>query len=232
MSGRTPSKTGQQVRRVQVRPRPDAPRGGDRRANRWAAVLVAVVAVIAAVIGYAISRGGGSDDATSGAAGYDVGDPGPGQQAPEFTLPATTGEQISLTDYRGSTVLLYFQEGLMCQPCWDQMRDLERAADEVRAAGVDQMLAITSDPIDLVTRKVGDDALSTPTLSDPDLAVSRSYQTNLFGMMGDSRNGHSFILVGPDGTIQWRADYGGAPDFTMYVPVDQLLSDLETGRQS
>ena len=64
-----------------------------------------------------------------------------------------------------------------------------------------------------------------------DLAVSRQYSTNQYGMMGDSRNGHSFVLVGPTGDIQWRADYGGAPDYTMYIPVEQLMADLRAGRQ-
>ncbi len=48
-------------------------------------------------------------------------------------------------------------------------------------------------------------------------------------MMGDDRDGHSFILVGPDGTIRWRADYGGAPKYSMYVPVQRLLADLASG---
>lgn len=30
--------------------------------------------------------------------------------------------------------------------------------------------------------------------------------------------------------IQWRADYGGAPDYTMHVAVDDLLADLKAGR--
>ena len=47
-------------------------------------------------------------------------------------------------------------------------------------------------------------------------------------MMGD-RNGHSFILVGKDGRIRWRADYGGAPKYTMFVPDDRLLADLRAG---
>jgi hypothetical protein len=48
-------------------------------------------------------------------------------------------------------------------------------------------------------------------------------------MMGSSRDGHSFVLIGPDGRIRWRADYGGAPDYTMYVPVANLLADLRKG---
>jgi len=41
--------------------------------------------------------------------------------------------------------------------------------------------------------------LSTPVLSDPTLTVSVSYHANDYGMMGTSRDGHTFILVGPDG---------------------------------
>ncbi|MGT2467877.1 hypothetical protein ACVOMV_28040 (plasmid) [Mesorhizobium atlanticum] len=48
-------------------------------------------------------------------------------------------------------------------------------------------------------------------------------------MMGDARNGHSFIVVGPDGRIKWRADYGGAPDYTMFVPAKNLVADLRRG---
>ena len=71
--------------------------------------------------------------------------------------------------------------------------------------------------------------LTTPVLSDPDLAVSQQYGANQYGMMGASRDGHTFILVGPDGIIRWRADYGGAPNYTMYVPVQTLLADLQAG---
>lgn len=224
MSGKTAREA-----RQQRPPQADATSAGRRT---WLIILAAVLAIAAGtfVVVNATSDDEASPDGQD--VDYDIGSPGIGEQAPDFTLAATTGDQISLADYRDSTVLLYFQEGLMCQPCWDQMRDLEQAADDVEAAGIDHMLAITTDPIDLVTRKVADDDLVTPTLSDPDLSVSRTYETNKYGMMGESRNGHSFILVGPDGTIQWRADYGGEPDYTMYVAVDDLLADLEAGRQS
>ncbi len=60
------------------------------------------------------------DDPAAARAGktvsYDIGDPGPGQCAPDFTLPSTTDGQIALSRL-GKTVLSYFQEGLMCQPC-------------------------------------------------------------------------------------------------------------------
>ena len=55
----------------------------------------------------------------------------------------------------------------------------------------------------------------------------RTWSRPARGMMGDSRNGHTFLLVAPDGTITWRADYGGAPKYTMFLPVDRVLADLK-----
>ena len=70
--------------------------------------------------------------------------------------------------------------------------------------------------------------LSTPVLSDPDLTVSKAYHASEYGMMGTSRDEHTFILGKPDGSIGWRADYGGAPRYAMFVPTADLLADLKT----
>ena len=164
--------------------------------------------------------------AVGGKTDYQIGQPAAGRTAPGFSLAASTGKPVSLSSYRGKNVLLFFQEGIGCQPCWDQIRDLEKDTAKLHAAGIDAIVSITSSPADLVAQKVLDDRLSTPVLSDPDLAVSRQYAANSFGMMGDSRDGHSFMLVGPDGRIRWRADYGGAPNYTMYLPVDRMLADM------
>jgi peroxiredoxin Q/BCP len=145
---------------------------------------------------------------------------------------SSAGGTVSLTSLQGKSTLLYFQEGLTCQPCWDQIKDLERSSAAVKAAGVDQVVSITTDPADLIAQKTSDEGLTTPVLSDPDLAVSRAYHANDYGMMGDSRNGHTFLLVDPQGQITWRADYGGPPDFTMFVPVSQLLADLKSASSS
>lgn len=197
----------------------------------WGLSKKVVVAVGAAVVAlgaiYWINTDGESESV--GKFKFQVGDPGPGQAAPPIRLSSNLLGTFDLAEQRGTTVLLYFQEGLMCQPCWDQINDIEKNPDDFRALGIDMIVSITTDPADLVQTKVFDEALQTPVLSDPDLAVSRAYNTNKYGMMGDSRNGHSFILVGPDGFIRWRADYGGAPDYTMYLPAADLLADLRRG---
>lgn len=205
-----------------------APRPWFRRPPVW--VALAVVAALGTLFVIFTNAGGGNSTASGRGPSFVVGSPGPGQPAPDFSLASASGGTVSLGDYRGRNVLLYFQEGLMCQPCWTQITDLEKAGDAVKAAGVDDIVSITTDRVDLLGQKVRDEGITgTPVLSDPNLAVSQAYGTNGHGMMGGERNGHSFILVGPDGKIRWRADYGGAPDYTMYVPTDQLLADLRDG---
>jgi len=196
--------------------------------NVLAAVIIGVI-LLAGV--FVITHRGARSAGPAAAAGpaYQVGRPGPGQLAPPVQLPSTRGGTFSLASLRGQTVLLYFQEGLTCQPCWDQLKDLEGHQTQLRALGITQMASITTDPLDQLRQKASDEGLHTAVLSDPNLTVSSAYNANRYGMMGTSRDGHTFILVGPSGRILWRADYGGAPNYTMYVPVNQLLQAMRTG---
>jgi hypothetical protein len=67
-------------------------------------------------------------------------------------------------------------------------------------------------------------------LTDPTMAVIRAYEANKYGMMSKSRAGHTFVLVDGTGRIVWRADYGGAPNYTMHVSVEELFTDLQATR--
>ena len=198
-----------------------------RKTAIMAGVVAALAAVFFVILGTQPTTPTGSGQAS---AGYAVGSPAPGARAPDFSLPSTSGNTVNLSDYRGKAVLLFFHEGIGCQPCWDQIRDFDSAGAQLQSAGIDKLLTITSGPVDLIAQKMADDKLSAVALADTRLDVSRTYGANKYGMMGDSRDGHSLILVGPDGRIQWRADYGGPPNYTMYVPVARVLSDLQAGR--
>jgi peroxiredoxin Q/BCP len=83
--------------------------------------------------------------------------------------------------------------------------------------------------MDQLKQKVADENIRTPVLSDPTMDVSRTYGANQYGMMGDSADGHTFLIVGKDGAIKWRADYGGSPNYTMYVPISNLVEDIKRG---
>ncbi|MFJ8814816.1 peroxiredoxin family protein [Amycolatopsis thermoflava] len=240
-SGKTAKRSpeAQRARQIQTRQRQQAKTARSvhearRDPSRRPVIVGVLVTVLAVTVLYLIYQGsqGKQNTATGGGSGFKhvAGQPGIGTAAPAFTLTSDTGKQVSLADFRGKNVLLYFQEGLSCQPCWDQIRDLEQNKAALTGAGVTEVVSITTDPATLIGQKVSDEKLSTPVLSDPDLAVSRAYQANSYGMMGDMRDGHSFILVGPDGTIRWRADYGGAPDYTMFLPTQKVLADLTAER--
>ncbi|MBA3781246.1 MAG: redoxin domain-containing protein [Nocardioides sp.] len=207
--------------------------------KRQALLRVGVALTVLIVIGvlFTIFRSANQNPeaGVSGGSGkyiYQTGKPGVGQAAIDFSLPSTRGGTAGLSDFKGKTVLTYWHEGLGCQPCWDQIRAFEDDPDVLKAAGIDEFVSITSGPVDALAQKMADDGLTSTTLADTDLAVSRQYQMNQFGMMGDSRDGHSFALIGPDGQILWRADYGGAPNYTMFVPVDTLLEQLKAGLRS
>ena len=230
---KTPPTAASRRRNGQAAVRSAALASQQRRGRAITAAMVVAVAAVAVVVLYLVFRSApGATHSAGAGSGYPhvAGDPKAGTAAPAFTLTSGDGKPVSLADYRGRTVLLYFQEGLSCQPCWDQIGDLEHNQAALRAAGVDAVVSITTDRADLIGRKAADEKLATPVLSDPDLAVSHAYDANKYGMMGDMRDGHSFVLVGPDGTIEWRADYGGAPKYTMFLPTDKMLADLTAER--
>ncbi|MDP9367638.1 MAG: peroxiredoxin family protein [Chloroflexota bacterium] len=230
-SGTPPRAAGQRAKAGIVSPDRRPLLGGHRRAHRGlggGAKVALVLAGAVAVLG-AIFYSNAADRTSGGDYPFQVGDPGLGQPAPMIQLPSTDGTTFDLGAQRGQTVLLYFQEGVMCQPCWTQITDIEANWAAFEGLGVDKMVSITNDPLDVLEQKVEDEGISTPVLADPDLAVSRRYEANQYGMMGTTRAGHSFVLVDENGVVKWRADYGGAPNYTMYLPVERLVADMRDG---
>ena len=193
----------------------------------WWLLGGAAVLVIGTIVGLVAL--GSSGQPGAGSAAFQVGSPGPGAQAPQIVLGATDGSQFDLSANRGKTVLLFFQEGIGCEPCWTQLKDIEANWKEFQAAGIDKVVTITGDSLPALKQKVAIEGLTMPVLADPGLRVSQTYNANRYGMMGTSADGHSFIIVAPDGTIRWRADYGGPPDYTMYVAIPSLLADMKAG---
>lgn len=204
------------TRRVAVSPR--------RRSRVPVRVLLGIVGIGMLVVGiaaYNTLSGGGQQIVP-----YDVGRPGPGDIAPDFTLTAAGGSPFHLAAARGKQVLLYFHEGLGCDPCWRQIDAIQADLARFRALGIDEVIAVSADPAAAQAQRAQRTGISLPALADPDRAVSDAYGTLAYGMMNGALPGHTFILIGPDGRIRWRADYGGPPSFTMFVADDTLLAEL------
>ncbi len=200
-----------------------------QRQQRQHRLVIQVVAVAAAASLGLFVLYIRSTSTHSTAAAPEAGVVGAGQAAPQIRLPATSGATFDLGAEKGKTVLLYFQEGVGCEPCWKQIHDIEADWASFKAAGIDELVSIAGNKLDQLKQKVDDEQLTTPVVADPDLTLGATYKANQFGMMGTSAYGHTFIVVGPDGTITWRADYGGQPNYTMYVKPADVLRDLKTG---
>jgi len=198
------------------------------KARRRLAIKVLIGAVAVGALLFGIFR---SHRATgrSASSRFQAGQPGVGAPARPVRLSSTKGGQFDLAAEKGKTVMLYFQEGVGCEPCWTQIRDIEANTAKFQALGIDELVSITGNDLGALRQKAADEHLNTPVLADPGLTVSKTYHANDFGMMGTGADGHTFIVVGPDETIRWRADYGGAPNYTMYVSIDQLTADLRGG---
>lgn len=123
----------------------------------FAALIALVVAggLVALYVG--TDRGSGSTGrsgpGTAGAYAFQVGKPGVGQSAPPVRLASTAGGTFDLASQQGHTTLLYFQEGLTCQPCWDQLADIQKHAAAFKAAGVDTIISVTTDPLDALRQR-------------------------------------------------------------------------------
>lgn len=214
----------------------------ERRARklRQGAAGGAFVAVALLAVLFVFNAGGGAggsanagtgSEATAGSGKYPfaVGKPGPGKNAPVLQLGSTAGGRYDLASRKGKTVLLYFHEGLMCQPCVQQISDIEANWSKFQALGIDEMVAISGDELENLQQAASDTGLKTPMLSDPAVEQSAAWEANKYGMMGDTANGHSFVVIDPEGRIKWRADYGGKPKYTMFIPSADLLADLKRG---
>jgi peroxiredoxin len=225
MSTRTPSRSRSGQRRQAAK----AARAAEarRRQLRRLMIWVAAIAVVAGGGLFLLLRSGGGGDSSNPT--FAVGRPGPGVAAPPIQLDSTSGGSFDLAAERGKTVLLYFQEGIGCQPCWKQIQDIEKNWKQYQSLGINEFVSIAGNPMNNLRQKASDEGIATPVLADPDLSLGKTYSANQYGMMGSSAYGHSFIVVGPDGNIEWRADYGGAPNYTMYVQSSALLKDLRKG---
>ncbi len=97
-----------------------------------------------------------------------------GSEAPEFTLPEAAGRQISLADYRGRNVIVYFYPRAATPGCTTEACDFRDNLASLQASGY-EVLGISPDAPEALAEFTGDFALTFPLLSDEDHTVARAY---------------------------------------------------------
>ncbi len=128
----------------------------------------------------------------------------PGDTAPDFTLPDADGEPVSLRDYRGKRVIVYFYPAAMTPGCTTQACDFRDNLAELDGAGT-AVLGISPDPVEKLAQFREEQSLTFPLLSDVDKTV-----LNAYGAYGEKNNYgktvvgviRSTFVVGADGRIE------------------------------
>ena len=98
----------------------------------------------------------------------------PGDIAPDFTLQDADGRDVSLSDFEGHRVIVYFYPAAMTPGCTTQAVDFTAAIGELSAAGLD-VLGISPDSPKKLAQFRDQQAVAFPLLSDPDKATLSAY---------------------------------------------------------
>jgi peroxiredoxin Q/BCP len=126
-----------------------------------------------------------------------------GDTAPDFTLSDADGKSVSLSDYRGRSVIVYFYPAASTPGCTKQACDFRDNLAELDGQNY-AVLGISPDKPAKLAKFRDNQSLTFPLLSDPDREVLEAYgaygEKKLYGktMVGVIR---STVVVDPEGKV-------------------------------
>jgi peroxiredoxin len=142
----------------------------------------------------------------------------PGTPAPDFTLPDQDGNQVSLSGFRGRTVVLVFYPADFSPVCTDQLSVYQEVLPQFEEQGA-TLLGISVDGAFCHRAFKDQIGVSIPLLADfhPKGEVAKRY-----GVWSEEHGlaGRGLVLVGPDGQVAWS--YLSPP---LEVPGANLIFD-------
>ena len=112
-----------------------------------------------------------------------------GDPAPTFTLTDQDGSAVSLADFAGRRVILYFYPAAMTPGCTTQACDFRDNLASLAGAGY-VVLGVSKDSVEKLKAFQEEDGLTFPLLSDPELTVHHAY-----GAYGE-KNSYGRIVTG------------------------------------
>lgn len=125
--------------------------------------------------------------------------PSVGQMAPEFTLPTQEGTSVSLQQYRGKWVVLYFYPKDQTPGCTMEARRFQGDLGKYEAANA-VILGVSVDTVKSHQAFCAKDGLHFKLLADPGKKVVAEYGS-LGDYMGFKIAKRNTFLIGPDGKI-------------------------------
>ena len=122
-----------------------------------------------------------------------------GDKAPAFSLLNQDGENVSLSDYKGKNLLLYFYPKADTPGCTKQGCSIRDASKELKKL---DMAAVGISPDEPTRQRKFDDkyGLGFPLLSDPDHKIARAYgawgKKSMYGKEYEGIIRSSFVIDG------------------------------------
>src|SRR5690625_2855065 len=95
-----------------------------------------------------------------------------GQKAPNFTLENETGEEVSLSDFKGKNIILYFYPKDMTPGCTTQACDFRDNYEQFQDTDT-VILGVSPDPIERHTKFIEKHNLPFPSLADVNHEVAK-----------------------------------------------------------
>jgi peroxiredoxin Q/BCP len=126
-----------------------------------------------------------------------------GDTAPTFTLTDQDARPVSLSDYAGQKVVVYFYPAASTPGCTTEACDFRDNINSLKSAGY-QVLGVSKDDTSALKKFQSEQGLNFPLLSDLDLSVHNAYgaygEKNLYGktVTGVLR---STFVVDEDGAV-------------------------------
>jgi peroxiredoxin Q/BCP len=152
-------------------------------------LLTLVVAIVTVVSAIPLFTARAADDAM----------PAVGQDAPTFTLPSQDGTLISLDQYRGKWVVLYFYPKDMTTGCTIEAHKFQDALPQFDARNA-VILGVSVDTVDSHKQFCTKDSLTFHLLADPEHKVVSAYGSlGSFGPMTIAQR--NTFLIDPHGKI-------------------------------
>ena len=125
----------------------------------------------------------------------------PGTPAPEFALPSTPDQRVSLAEFRGQPIILAFYPEDWSPVCSDQLALYQELLPEFRKFNA-ELLGISVDGVWSHLAFAKDRNLHFPLLADfePKGEVSRTYQVY---RATDGTSERALYVIDADGIVRW-----------------------------
>lgn len=149
----------------------------------------------------------------------------PGDSVPELAVPATSGDDICLTDFKGSWVVLYFYPRAFTPGCTAQTCSLRDEFGELTERGA-IILGASLDSLERQQSFKEEHGLPFHLLSDSDRELSRSFDVLMTGGLAAQRR---TFIINPEGVVAHRFDRPSTRDHAEEVieKLDELMGREE-----